>query len=76
MQAEKSVVSIDPVQSSDHPAKIASSHRRHEQLVKQLLIKVKRRRKMTRSYTYLVWSCFVFSFFLAQVNMKEVRPPI
>ena len=65
------MVSIDSGPCSDD-VKIGSNHRRKEQLVKQLLVKVKKRRKMNRSYTYLIWSCFVFSCFLAHVNMKEV----
>ena len=45
---------------------------RKEKIVKELLKKVKKRRKLVRSYSYFTWFCAFFACFLANLYIKAV----
>ena len=45
---------------------------RKEKMISQFLNKVKKRRKMIRSYTYLTWFGIFFVSFLGSLFLKEV----
>jgi hypothetical protein len=45
---------------------------RKEKIVKELLKKVKKRRKLVRSYSYFSWFCAFFACFLGNLYIKAV----
>ena len=53
--------------------KMSEALKRKEKIVLELLKKVKKRRKMMRSYTYLSWFCIFFCCFLGSLYLKEVN---
>ena len=68
LQADKVFFSMetDNGDKSVH-GKMSEDLKRREKIVLELLKKVKKRRKMIRSYTYLSWFCVFFCCFLVAV---------
>ena len=47
-----------------------------EKVINELLKKVKKRRKLVRSYAYFTWFCIFFVSYLGNLYIKTVPPAI
>ena len=47
-----------------------------EKVVNELLKKVKKRRKLVRSYIYFTWFCIFFLAYLGNLYIKTVTPKL
>ena len=61
-------------QESTEELDAARELEKKEKIVKELLKKVKKRRKLVRSYSYFTWFCAFFGCFLGNLYIKAVRP--
>jgi hypothetical protein len=59
-------------QESNEELDAAKELQRKEKIVKELLKKVKKRRKLVRSYSYFSWFCAFFACYLGNLYIKAV----
>jgi hypothetical protein len=59
-------------QESNEELDATKELQRKEKIVKELLKKVKKRRKLVRSYSYFSWFCAFFACYLGNLYIKAV----
>ena len=75
MQAEKSLCSIDvPAEQLGRKEgdNYINQSKSNTKIVTELLKKVKKRRKLVRSYSYFTWFCIFFISYLGNLYIKTV----
>ncbi len=75
-QTDTALFSLDEEETGKHESNeesdAAKDMQRKEKIVKELLKKVKKRRKLVRSYSYFSWFCAFFACFLGNLYIKAV----